>query len=149
MSRSRIAAAYASTFALLGTTAWFASNGFPLTAAPYFAQQQSDDPKPEFQPSGEKRVRLSREIMQEKLIDRKRPAYPPVAKETRTQVVVKLAVLVGKEGRVKDLYTMSGPPILQEAAEEAVRNWVYRTTLLNGDPVEVVTTVHVTFTLAP
>ena len=44
---------------------------------------------------------------------------------------------------------MSGPPLLQEAAEEAVRKWIYQTTLLNGNPVEVVTVVDVNFTLAP
>ena len=58
-----------------------------------------------------------------------------------------LAVLINKDGRVQDVGVMSGAPLLAEAAANAVRQWTYRTTLLNGVPVEVVTTVDVPFRL--
>lgn len=224
MTRRSIYASYASTITVLAATAWFASNGFPLTAAPQFEGQhrlKSDavleriavylpdpdrtklrdrlsayagqpftnqlmeqigrdaaaidrtlttgwvvlpngnasvelfhrtpggtDPQPEFQQTAEKRIRLGGSVAQQKRIQAPRPVYPPLAKLSRTQGVVRLGVLIGKDGRVADLYTMSGPPLLHEAAEEAVRNWVYQTTLLNGNPVEVITTVDVNFTLA-
>jgi len=55
--------------------------------------------------------------------------------------------LSGKDGRVSELHALSGPPLLIQAAIDAVRQWVYRPTLLNGNPVEVETTIDINFTL--
>ena len=54
---------------------------------------------------------------------------------------------IGKDGRVQNMTLVSGDPVLAQAAKDAVQQWVYRPTLLNGNPVEVVTTVDVNFTL--
>jgi len=62
--------------------------------------------------------------------------------------VVHLAAVIGKDGSVINLAVISGHPLLVPAALEAVRQWVYQTTLLNGDPVEVMTQIDVNFTLA-
>jgi protein TonB len=61
---------------------------------------------------------------------------------------VKFTAEIGKDGAVHELHLDSGPPLLVPAAEEAVRQWVYRPTLLNGDPVDVVTSIDVNFTLS-
>jgi protein TonB len=107
------------------------------------------DPQPEFQKGAETRIRIGGLVAHQKRLQGPRPAYPQLAKQSGVQGVVRLGVLIGKDGRVIDVYAMSGPPLLHEAAEEAVRNWVYQSTLLNGNPVEVVTVVDVNFTLAP
>jgi protein TonB len=61
---------------------------------------------------------------------------------------VKLQATIGKDGRVENLEVISGHPLLASAALDAVKNWVYETTLLNGNPVEVVTQIDVNFTLS-
>lgn len=136
MTRRSIFTSYLASISVLAAAAWFVGIGIPLTAAP------------QFEP-GPKRIRVDAAKMREKVIHKQRPEYPALAKVSGTQGKVVLAVLVGSDGHVKDLYTMSGPDLLREAAEAAVRNWVYRTTLLNGEPVEVITTVDVNFTLTP
>lgn len=82
-----------------------------------------------------------------RLIEQPRPVYPPEAKAARIQGVVALQIRIGTDGRVIDVSVISGHPLLVDAAVEAVRQWVYRPTLLNGDPVEVITQVNVNFTL--
>ena len=62
--------------------------------------------------------------------------------------VEQLSATIGKDGRVKDLSVVKGHPLLVQAALDAVKNWVYKPTLLNGEPVEVSTTIDVNFTLA-
>jgi protein TonB len=61
---------------------------------------------------------------------------------------VRLAVDISPEGKVVSVNAQSGPDVLVQAAVEAVRQWTYRPTLLNGEPVEVLTTVDVNFTLS-
>jgi len=58
-------------------------------------------------------------------------------------------VIVGKDGTVHDVSLVSGHPLLVAPAKDAVKQWVYQPTLLNGEPVEVVTQVDVTFSLSP
>lgn len=82
------------------------------------------------------------------LIHRIEPAYPQVARLTRTQGEVVLMAVIGRDGRIENLRAVSGHPYLVGAALEAVRQWRYRPTMLNGQPVEVETQVIVRFTLA-
>jgi protein TonB len=63
--------------------------------------------------------------------------------------MVRFEAMIGPDGRVQNLKVLSGPPILVSSALEAVKQWVYRPTLLNGQPVAVVTVVDVNYTLAP
>jgi protein TonB len=81
------------------------------------------------------------------LIYRVEPVYPQAAKQMGAQGIVSLSALIGKDGKVRDLKAVSGHPLLVQAAEDAVKQWVYRPTLLNGEPVEVQTTIDVNFTL--
>ena len=75
------------------------------------------------------------------------PVYPTLAKQARISGVVRLRVIVGKDGAVKEATAISGHPFLRQAAIDAVRQWLYRPTLLNGEPTEVVTEVAITFNL--
>lgn len=94
-----------------------------------------------------RRIRQSVGVQAAKLIHQVTPAYPPIAKQTRMQGVVVLEAIIGKDGSIDSLRVISGNAFLTQAALDAVKQWKYQPTLLNGEPVEVVTTVTVTFTL--
>jgi protein TonB len=81
------------------------------------------------------------------LIHKVDPVYPPLAYQARIQGTVRFTVIIGRDGRIQNLQLLSGHPLLVEAARQAVSQWEYRPTLLNGSPVEVVTQVDVNFTL--
>jgi protein TonB len=83
-----------------------------------------------------------------KLVNRPTPVYPPLAKQARIQGTVKFNAIIGRDGAIANLTLVSGHPLLVPSATEAVRRWVYQPTLLNGEPVEVVTQIDVNFTLS-
>jgi len=74
--------------------------------------------------------------------------YPPDAKKKRVQGKVVLKAEIGKDGHVESLHVVSGPSELQQSAMDAVRQWVYKPFLLNGNPVNVITKITVQYTLA-
>jgi len=94
------------------------------------------------------RIRIGGNVQQAKLISQPHPIYPPDAKAARIQGTVQLQATIGKDGTVQNLEVISGHPLLVPAALEAVKQWVYQTTLLNGNPVEVLTQIDVNFTLS-
>jgi protein TonB len=94
------------------------------------------------------RIRVGGNVQQAKLIRQPRPIYPPLAKQARISGVVRLNAIIGKDGTIQNLTVASGHPLLVPAAMEAVKQWVYQPTLLNGEPVEVVTQIDVNFTLS-
>jgi TonB family protein len=81
------------------------------------------------------------------LIKRVSPEYPEDAKAARIQGTVRLTALLGKDGTVKNLELVSGHPMLVQAAMDAVKQWVYQPTLVNGQSVEVRTPIEVNFRL--
>jgi protein TonB len=81
------------------------------------------------------------------LVHRVNPAYPPLARQARVQGVVVLEAVINKEGAIESLRVVTGHPLLNQAAVDAVKQWRYRPLMLNGEPTEVITTVTVTFTL--
>jgi protein TonB len=87
-------------------------------------------------------------VEQAKLIFKPTPEYPPLAKVARIQGVVRLEAIISRDGTVQDLKVMSGHPLLVKSALEAVQRWRYQPTLLNGEPVEIITEIDVNFTLA-
>jgi protein TonB len=91
--------------------------------------------------------RITSGVQSAKLVFGPRPAYPPLARATRTQGTVKIQAIIGRDGAIENLRVLSGPPLLIAAAVEAVRQWRYQPTLLNGDPVEVLTDIDVNFTI--
>jgi protein TonB len=110
--------------------------------APNAAAPASDGPMP---PS---RIRVGGNVAATKLISQIRPVYPPDAKAQRIQGKVSLMAVIGKDGTVQSLEVVSGDPTLTPSALEAVRQWVYQPTLLNGQPVEVQTMIDVNYTLS-
>ncbi len=93
------------------------------------------------------RVRVSSGVTQGNLINKVQPVYPPIAKNARIQGSVVLQAVISKTGVVENLRAVSGHPMLIPAAVEAVKQWRYKPYYLNGEPVEVETTVTVNFTL--
>jgi protein TonB len=84
-------------------------------------------------------------VAQASLLQQVKPVYPPLAKQARIQGVVLLEAVINKEGSIDNLRVISGHPLLTQAAIDAVRQWRYKPTLLNNEPVEVVTTITVNF----
>jgi protein TonB len=94
------------------------------------------------------RVRISPGVIKGLLTYRVEPTYPPLAKAARIQGVVVLTAIIDKDGYIQSLQLVSGHPLLAPAAIEAVKHWHYKPFLLNGQPLEVETTVTVTFRVA-
>ena len=94
------------------------------------------------------RIRVGSDVQRAKLLVKVNPIYPPEAKAQHIQGLVRLMATLDKEGKVANLQVISGDPILAAAALDAVRQWQYQTTLLNGEPVEVATEIVVNFTLS-
>jgi len=97
---------------------------------------------------GVQRLRVGGNVQAENLVNKVTPKYPLEAKLARLQGKVRYAALIGTDGAIQELRLVSGPPVLADAATEAVKQWVYRPTLLNGSPVEVLTLIDINFTLA-
>jgi protein TonB len=81
-------------------------------------------------------------------VNRTEPLYPPVAKAARIQGAVIFQAIIGADGQIRNLHLQEGHPLLVAAARTAILQWRYRPTLLNGKPVEVVTTITVRFSLS-
>jgi periplasmic protein TonB len=95
-----------------------------------------------------KRVTVGGNVQAARLVNRVQPLYPPLARQTRISGTVKLHAIIGKNGAVEQLQVVSGHPLLVQSALDAVRQWRYQPTLLNGEPVEVDTEIDVIFSLA-
>jgi protein TonB len=96
----------------------------------------------------DKPIRVGGNVSAANLIRQVKPVYPPLAKAARVQGTVKFEATIGKDGTIQNLHMISGPPLLVQAAMQAVQQWQYKPTLLNGEPVEVLTTIDVNFTLS-
>lgn len=93
------------------------------------------------------RLHVGGKVQEALLINKVIPVYPPLAIQTRTSGVVHFTAVISKEGVVTNLTLVGGHRLLVQAATNAVRQWRYKPTYLNGDPVEVVTTIDVHFIL--
>jgi len=83
-----------------------------------------------------------------RIIKKVPPVYPEIARANGVSGTVRLHVIIGRDGAIKQLEIVYGDPMLQQAAVDAVRQWQYQPTLLNGEPVEIDTTIDVIFSLA-
>jgi protein TonB len=93
------------------------------------------------------RVVLGSEVKEAVLLHRVEPVYPALARQTRVSGKVELEGVIGTDGRIRELAVKNGNPLLVPAAKDAVRQWIYKPTLLNGAPVEVALAIVVTFRL--
>jgi len=92
-------------------------------------------------------VRVGGDIKEPKKIKDAKPVYPPLAQTAKISGIVIIEAIIAKDGSIRDAKILRGMPMLNDAALEAVRQWRYTPTTLNGVPVEVVMTVTVNFTL--
>ncbi len=93
-------------------------------------------------------VRVGGNIKEPKKIKYVVPVYPPIAKSARIQGTVTLECTISPQGRVMDIRVIRSLPLLDQAAIDAVRQWVFTPTLLNGVPVPVIMTVNVNFKIS-
>jgi len=92
-------------------------------------------------------VHVDADTQEKKILVRVAPDYPDVARQAGVEGTVALRVEIGQDGSVQDVEPISGPPLLERAAAEAVAKWRYAPTLVDGNPVNVITTVSVEFHL--
>jgi protein TonB len=92
-------------------------------------------------------ITVSTGVQAAKLIFGPKPAYPSLARTARMQGTVRLKAVISADGTMKNLQVISGPPLLRKAAIEAVSQWRYQPTILNGAAVEVLTEIDVNFVL--
>jgi len=104
-----------------------------------------NEARPMVPPPPPQRLRVGGNVAQASLLTQVKPVYPPLAKQARIQGVVLLEAVISKDGAIDNLRVISGHPLLTQAAIDAVKQWRYKPTLLNGEPVEVVTTITVNF----
>ncbi len=93
------------------------------------------------------RIKVGGNVQAAKMLRQTLPVYPQIAKTAHVSGTVTLHAIISKDGTVEELQYVSGPPLLMKAAMDAVRDWRYTPTQLNGDPVEVDTTISVVFSL--
>lgn len=94
-----------------------------------------------------RRIRVGGNVQAATLINQVMPQYPMIARTAHVSGTVVLHAVIGKDGTIKELEFVSGPPLLMKPAMDAVKEWRYRPALLNGEPVEVDTTINVIFNL--
>lgn len=99
-------------------------------------------------PATPEQIRVGGRVEAARVISDPDPTYPVLAADAHVQGVVTLDAVIGKDGHVKDLKVMNGSPLLAQAAMNAVKQWVYRPTYLNGRAVEIATEIDVRFTLS-
>jgi periplasmic protein TonB len=100
------------------------------------------EPAPEVKP-----IRVSGGVLAAKIIKRVVPNYPLFARQAHVSGTVHLQATLSKDGRIENLRVIDGPPLLRQSALDAVSQWVYSPTILNGQPVEVEAPIEVNFTL--
>jgi len=98
-------------------------------------------------PKPQSRIKVGGNVTAARLQNKVSPVYPALARQTRISGTVRLHAIIAKDGTVQQLEVVSGHPLLVQSALDAVRQWRYQPTLLNGEPVEVDTTVDVIFSL--
>ena len=93
------------------------------------------------------RIKVGGNVQSMMIVNKVPPVYPASAKQSGVSGVVHLDAIIAKDGTMQELHVLSGPALLIQASLDAVKQWVYRPTMLNGNPVEVETTIDINFTL--
>lgn len=119
--------------------------GYEIPQLPKPAPPAAAPPKP---PVTAKPVVVGGDVQAAKLIRQVTPVYPTLAKQARVSGTVYLEAIIDRNGAIESLRVKSGSGLLAPAAVDAVRQWLYRPTLLNGVPVEVLTEIEVNFRLS-
>jgi protein TonB len=101
-----------------------------------------------FKPAQPQQVRQGGQVSAARLIYQLKPEYPTLARMARIEGDVEFEAVISTAGTIEELKVLKGHPLLVKAAFEAVQQWRYQPTLLNGQPIEVVTEITVNFKLA-
>jgi protein TonB len=125
----------ASGFGVAGGTGDALGGGILNTAPP---------PPPKATPT---RIKVGGQVQAANLLHQVLPVYPAIAKTAHVSGTVRLHAVIAKDGTIQELQYVSGPALLMRAAMDAVHEWRYHPTQLNGEPVEVDTTIDVVFSL--
>jgi TonB family protein len=96
-------------------------------------------------PKAASRIRVDSTVQAASLVNKVTPQYPPIAKRAHVSGTVILHAIISKDGSIQELQYVDGPPILMQSAMDAVKEWRYKPTMRNGEPVEVDTTISVVF----
>ena len=121
----------------------------PLGPSVIFTQVLPPPPPPPLiEPAPSKPITVTSDIQSAKLLRKVIPIYPQFAVIARISGTVHLVGTIGKDGMIEQIQVVSGPPTLVQAAVDAVRQWVYRPTMLNNRPVEVIAPIDVIFSLS-
>jgi len=115
--------------------------GIPSAAPP------PPPPPPVKKEAAPTRIKVGGNVQSAMIIRKTPPTYPQLAKSARVSGVVHLAAVISKDGTIQELHSLGGPALLIQAAMDAVKTWIYKPTMLNGEPVQVETTIDVNFTL--
>ena len=121
-------------------------DGVPGADAPSTSIFHSNRP-PTVRAAPPRSVSISSGVIEGYILHRTTPVYPPIARTVGVSGTVALAATISKTGTIENLRVLSGHPLLRQAALDAVQQWRYRPYLLNGQPVEVETTINVVFNL--
>jgi periplasmic protein TonB len=114
-----------------------------------FAGSTSAPPPPEpARPKAIERRHTSELVQSALLIHRVDPSYPPLARQLRREGRVELHAIISADGSIQSLEVLSGDPLFMRSALDAVREWRYRPTILDGHPIEVDTHITVIYTLS-
>ena len=119
----------------------------PSVNIPDAAVRIAAPPAPVKQPQAQLALKTGGVLQPPKLIKRVTPEYPPAARAAGIQGVVKFTATIAKDGTIHNVQAVSGSSLLIPAATDAVKKWLYQPTMLDGDPVEVVTQIEVNFAL--
>jgi protein TonB len=122
--------------------------GLPVGSSTTLPRFEAVPVKPDVVKLPEPPVRVGGDVQSAKLIKQVVPAYPRAAIQTRVSGTVHLLGIIAKDGTIQKLQVLSGHPLLRQAALDAVSQWIYRPTILNGQPVEVEAPIDVIFTLS-
>lgn len=109
-------------------------------------------PPPCLRPQGPRppaeRIRVSSGVTARNIISQVEVPYPAMARQARISGIVLLEAIIGPNGTIQHLCVIVGHPLLAPAALEAVGQWKYRPTMIDGEPVEVITTISVPFSFS-
>jgi protein TonB len=125
--------------------------GGPVSAAPsvnlgnLVGSHAPTAPAPAPPPVAEKKTVIGGQVQQAQLIKRRDPEYPRLARSSGAAGVVELTAMIGPDGRVGEVKVLKGHPLLRQAAVDAVKAWIYRPAMLNGQPIETETQVLLNF----
>jgi len=124
----------------------YVDGGFRFLLVPKFDEAAKSESKARAE-EGAKRLAIGGNVQAARLVKRVQPIYPVVAREEHLSGTVKMHAVIGTDGSVESLRILSGRCSLARASVDAVRQWRYQPTLLNGTPVEIDTEIDVIFSL--